>query len=73
MRKEFIYKAYEKGEITAEEKVEYVKYSCDLLKKMYAFEDEKQNHDELEKFRKVFNAYTTNELTKDFYHKAKYE
>jgi hypothetical protein len=72
-RKEFIQKAYEKWEITEQERIAFVKYSCDLLKKMYAYEDERQNHETLEWFRKVFNSYTTNELTKDFYHKAKHE
>jgi|GEM_PF-3099548 len=40
---------------------------------MYAYEDERQSHETLEESRKIFNNFTTNELTTDFHHKAKDE
>lgn len=73
IRKDFITEAYNKKEISLEEKVEFTKITCDLLIKMYAYEDEKQSHEVLEESRKIFNNFTTNELTTDFHHKAKDE
>jgi hypothetical protein len=73
IRKDFINQAYQDWDISLEEKVEFTKITCDLLIKMYAYEDEKQSHETLEESRKIFNNFTTNELTTDFHHKAKDE
>jgi len=73
IRKDFIAQAYNNKKISLEEKIEFTKITCDLLIKMYAYEDERQSHETLEESRKIFNNFTTNELTTDFHHKAKDE
>ncbi len=40
---------------------------------MHSYEDVRQNNDALEYSRMVFNNFVMNELTKDFFHKAKDE